>query len=168
MKDRIFAHTIQHCSLLLKRTALLCFFLVSSIGYAQQKPKITTEVDTTFIKIGDQVQWKISVEVDSVDQVIFPEGQTFSPLETVEAYATDTTRKKDRLTLQKIYALTQFDSGRYKLPTQRIEINGTGYFTDSLFIDVETVPVDTIAQKLYDIKPLISVEKNNADLWKSR
>jgi len=72
---------------------------VSSIGYAQQKPKITTEVDTTFIKIGDQVQWKISVEVDSVDQVIFPEGQTFSPLETVEAYATDTTRKKDRLTL---------------------------------------------------------------------
>ena len=166
MMYSVFTPRIQHGSFLLKRIVFLCFVLVTSLIAAQENPKIISAVDTTFIKIGDQVQWTVSVEVDSVDQVIFPEGQTFSPLETVEAYATDTTRKKDRLTLQKIYALTQFDSGRYKLPTQRIEINGTGYFTDSLFIDVATVPVDTIAQNLYDIKPLISVEKNNADLWK--
>ena len=106
------------------------------------------------------------VEIDSTDQVIFPEGQTFSPLETVEAFAADTTRKKDRITLQKIYALTQFDSGSYKLPTQRIEINGIGYFTDSLQINVETIPVDTLAQKMYDIKPLIAVDKTNPDWWK--
>jgi hypothetical protein len=108
----------------------------------------------------------VTVEVDSTDNVIFPEGQTFSPLETVEAFATDTTRKKDRFTLMKTYALTQFDSGSYKLPTQRIEINGKGYFTDSLRIDVATVPVDTMAQKMYDIKPLIQVEKSNSGWWK--
>ena len=166
MRGRSLKFRIQCCTFLIKRAVLLCFILTTFIGFAQEKPKIASEVDTTFIKIGDQVQWKVSVEVDSVDQVIFPEGQTFSPLETVEAYATDTTRKKDRLTLQKIYALTQFDSGRYKLPPQRIEINGIGYFTDSLFIDVATIPVDTIAQKLYDIKPLIAVEKSNANFWK--
>lgn len=135
-------------------------------GFAQTKPTIQTEVDTTYIRIGEQIQWKITVGIDSTDQVIFPEGQTFSPLETVEAYATDTTRKNDRLTLQKIYALTQFDSGSYKLPSQRIEINGTGYFTDSLQINVETIPVDTLNQKMYDIKPLIVVEKTNPDWWK--
>jgi hypothetical protein len=145
---------------------LIALLMFGFQGFSQSKPSITTQIDTTYIRIGEQVQWKISVEVDSTDQVIFPEGQTFSPLETVEAYATDTTRKKDRITLQKIYALTQFDSGSYKLPTQRIEINGIGYFTDSLRIDVETIPVDTLAQKMYDIKPLIAVEKTNSDWWK--
>ncbi|WP_437369354.1 hypothetical protein [Maribacter litoralis] len=142
------------------------FLLCSITLSAQENPKITTEVDTTFIKIGEQVQWKVTVDIDSTDFVIFPEGQTFSPLETVEAFATDTTRNKDRLTLQKIYALTQFDSGAYKLPSQRIDINGTGYMTDSSMINVATVPVDTLNQKMYDIKPLINVEKSNYTFWK--
>jgi hypothetical protein len=145
---------------------LMVLLLLGFQGFSQSKPSIRTQVDTTYIRIGEQIQWQVSVEIDSTDQVLFPEGQTFSPLETVEAYATDTTRKKDRLTLQKIYALTQFDSGSYKLPKQRIEINGIGYFTDSLQINVETIPVDTLAQKMYDIKPLIVVEKTNPDWWK--
>ena len=97
--------------------------------------------------------------------VIFPEGQTFSPLETVEAFATDTTRKDGRMVLQKIYALTQFDSGAYKLPAQRIEVNGQGFMTDSSLVNVATVPVDTLAQKMYDIKPLMEVDRNRAELW---
>ncbi|MBT8282467.1 MAG: hypothetical protein KJO86_01925, partial [Muriicola sp.] len=106
----------------------------------------------------------VSVEADTTAQVIFPEGQTFSPLETVEAFKTDTTRKADRMTLQKIYALTQFDSGSYLLPAQRIEIDGKGYFTDSLLVSVSTIEVDTVNKEIYDIKPLISVEKNRANL----
>ncbi|EAR02959.1 hypothetical protein [Maribacter sp. HTCC2170] len=144
---------------------VICLFLVSLNGFGQNAPKVSSEVDTTFIKIGDQLKFKVIVEVDSTDIVIFPEGQTFSPLETVEAFATDTTRKNDRVTLLKTYALTQFDSGFYKLPSQRIEINGKGFFTDSLLVNVATVPVDTLAQKMYDIKPLIQVEKSNSQWW---
>jgi hypothetical protein len=142
------------------------FFTIGVKGYSQTEPKISSKVDTTFIKIGDQLKFTVTVEADSTDQVIFPEGQTFSPLETVEAFATDTLRKPDRMTLQKIYALTQFDSGSYKLPSQRIEINGKGYFTDSLEISVATVPVDTVAQKMYDIKGLMQVERSNSEIWK--
>jgi flagellar basal body-associated protein FliL len=142
----------------------LLFFGNSII--AQLQPVITSKIDTTNIKIGEQLHFTVTVEVDSTAQVFFPEGQTFSPLETVEAFKTDTTRKKDRITLQKIYALTQFDSGSYVLPAQRIEINGAGFFTDSLKVDVATVPVDTVNQKMYDIKPLISVQKSNSAFWK--
>ncbi len=150
---------------------LRCFFLwfvfVFSISvFSQTDPKVGSEIDTTSIKIGEQIRFTVTVEADTMAQVIFPEGQTFSPLETVEAFETDTTKKKDRFTLQKTYALTQFDSGSYKLPAQRIEINGKGYFTDSLRIEVATVPVDTVAQKMYDIKELMVVEKNNARFWK--
>ncbi len=147
-----------------KLHAFLClFFACSFIGFSQNAPTVKTNVDTTAIKIGEQINFKITVEADSTDLVIFPEGQTFSPLETVEAYKTDTTRKKNRITLQKIYALTQFDSGVYKLPAQRIEINGKAFFTDSLQVNVATVAVDTTAQKMYDIKPLIEVEKSSGE-----
>lgn len=133
---------------------------------AQEPPRVVSEADTTIIKIGEQIRFKVTVEADSAATVIFPEGQTFSPLETVEAYKTDTTLRNNRMTLQKIYALTQFDSGIYQLPTQRIEINGQGYFTDSLLVHVATVPVDTLTQKMYDIKPLMEVERSYADTWK--
>ncbi|WP_405385111.1 hypothetical protein [Maribacter sp. LLG6340-A2] len=145
---------------------LLAFLCCALSLSAQQNPNIQTSIDTTSIRIGEQIKWSVTVEVDTTAQVIFPEGQTFSPLETVEAFVTDTTRKKDRLTLQKIYALTQFDSGAYKLPSQRIEINGTGYMTDSMLINVANVAVDTLNQKMYDIKPIINVEKSNTEILK--
>jgi len=157
---------IENGASFIKRISPLFVFLLFIFELsAQERPNISSKVDTTFIKIGEQVQWTVTVDIDSTDFVIFPEGQTFSPLETVEAFATDTTRKKDRLTLQKIYALTQFDSGAYKLPSQRIDINGTGFMTDSMLINVATIPVDTLNQKMYDIKPLINVEKSNYDFW---
>lgn len=142
------------------------FFFWAFDGFSQDDATVRSEVDTTFIKIGDQINFKVVVEADTTAQVIFPEGQTFSPLETVEAFATDTTRKKDRMVLEKMYALTQFDSGTYKLPAQRIDINGKGYLTDSLLINVGNVPVDTLVQKMFDIKPLMEVEKSNTGLWK--
>lgn len=151
----------------LRRSMPMFVFLLFIIqGFAQERPTVSTEIDTTYIKIGEQIHWTVTVDIDTTSTVIFPEGQTFSPLETVEAFATDTTRKKDRLTLQKIYALTQFDSGAYKLPSQRIEINGMGFMTDSMLINVATIPVDTLNQKMYDIKPLINVEKSNIEFWK--
>ncbi|MEP3208848.1 MAG: hypothetical protein ABJN95_06655 [Maribacter sp.] len=149
-----------------KRVFLLLLLCFAFVGYAQTSPTVTSEVDTTFIKIGEQIIWTVTVDVDTTANVIFPEGQTFSPLETVESFKTDTTRKKDRLLLEKSYALTQFDSGSYKLPKQFIDINGQGFYTDSLRIDVATVAVDTINQKMYDIKDLISVEKSHSGWWK--
>ncbi len=157
---------VTSCASQLSRCIIVCLFFFSFVGVSQTPPKISSKVDTTFIKIGEQIQFTVTVDVDSTDQVIFPEGQTFSPLETVEALPTDTTKKQSRYILQKTYALTQFDSGVYKLPTQFIDINGKGFYTDSLMVNVATVPVDTIAQKMYDIKPLINVEKSNASFWK--
>lgn len=149
---------------LLQQVFVVLFLCCTSMLKAQSLPRVSSSVDTTTIKIGEQINFQVTVEADTMAQVIFPEGQTFSPLETVEAFKTDTTRQPDRMTLQKIYALTQFDSGSYMLPIQRIEINGKGYFTDSLLVQVSTVEVDTITKEIYDIKPLIPIEKNSADI----
>ena len=115
----------------LARGLLAPFMLLGARSvFGQAGPSITTSIDTTSIRIGEQVRFTIAVEADTTSQVIFPEGQTFSPLETVAAFKTDTTIRDRRMTLLKTYALTQFDSGVYLLPTQRIEVDGKGYFTD--------------------------------------
>ncbi len=145
--------------------ALVCscvFFLYSSVSIAQVK----SGVDVSEIKIGEQITFQVEVETDSTDLVVFPEGATFSPLEVIESYDIDTTKNAVKFNLIKKYGLTQFDSGAYTIPRQKIIINDKTLFTDSLKVIVNPVVVDTTKQGLYAIKPIISVEKSSSDWWK--
>lgn len=160
----------KHLQLFLPKVSwvgVILFLVCAQQSFAQIAPKVTSSIDRNEIKIGEQINFQITVEVDSTAQVVFPEGQTFFPLEMVEALMTDSIKKSTRIQLQKTYALTQFDSGVYTLPRQKISINDILYYTDSLKIGVATVPVDTITQQMYDIKPLIPVEKSYAKLWQT-
>jgi len=146
------------------RTIVLSFFfaLLSLFSFSQVK----TSVDSTSIKIGAQVTYKIEVDVDTTSLVIFPESQTFSPMEMIESYTIDTTKSKDRYNLIKKYGLTQFDSGRYTIPKQKVLIGSKEFYTDSLKVEIREVVVDTTKQGLYDIKPIIKVEKSIGNWWK--
>ena len=137
-----------------------CFF--SLISFSQ----VTSEVDTTKIRIGEQINYKINVETDTTNLVVFPEGQTFMPLEAVEALKIDTTKKESKFVLSRIYKLTQFDSGAYTIPRQKIIVGDKPFYTDSLRVEVNTIKVDTTKQKLYDIKPIIEVDKSSSNWWK--
>nr|WP_321234750.1 BatD family protein [uncultured Psychroserpens sp.] len=140
----------------------MAFCLLSFISSAQ----VTSSIDTTKIRIGEQITYKIQVETDTTDLVVFPEGQTFLPLEMIESYKVDTTKNKAKFQLIKTYGLTQFDSGSYVIPKQKIVVGTKTFFTDSLKVEVNTVAVDTTKQNLYDIKPLIEVDKASSDWWK--
>ncbi len=131
------------------------FFLIVSFSLNAQQ--IDASVDTATIKIGEQITYSITVEAQKEDLVVFPEGQTFSPLEMIESYSVDTTRLEDRLKLLKEYAITQFDSGSYTIPRQRVMINDRNFFTDSMLVEVRDVEVDTTKQHLYPIKPSVEV-----------
>lgn len=139
----------------------LVFTLFSLVLSAQ----VTSTIDSTTIKIGEQITYYIQVESKTNDLVVFPEGQTFSPLEMIESYAVDTVKNKDKFNLIKKYGLTQFDSGHYTIPRQKIIVGDKTFFTDSLKVEVKNVVVDT-TQGIYDIKPIIGVEKSGSDGWK--
>jgi hypothetical protein len=98
--------------------------------------------------------------------VNFPtEAQSFAPLELVSASEVDSLEYQGKLQLLKKYALTQFDSGSYTIPKQLVLVNNQAYFTTPLKLKVLDVPVDTLKQNLYDIKPLASVEKIATYEW---
>ncbi|MBZ9730270.1 DUF4381 domain-containing protein [Salegentibacter sp. JZCK2] len=141
-----------------KAAALLLFLLLSFQAFAQQ-PQINAGIDSSSIKIGEQIIFSIEVETDSTDLVVFPEGQTFDPMEMVESLGADTTTVEDRFRLLKKYSLTQFDSGVYTIPQQKIIIQNREYLTDSFRVEVADVQVDTTRQKMYPIKPAVDVPK---------
>jgi hypothetical protein len=148
---------------------LLYIFLIS-IGFgcfAQQK-QIETSVDSTKIRIGSQFHLILKTKVDTTSAVIFPKEQMFGALEVLEDYPTDTIiDKKDRAKFELIkkYGLTQFDSGRYVIPQLKVLINNKPFLTDSLFIEVTNIQVDTLKQPLFDIKDVIADNQSSSMKW---
>jgi hypothetical protein len=147
---------------LVNLTLLLVFFL----GSYEIKAQVNSSIDLDSIKIGEQIIYKIQVEADTTDFVAFPEGQTFLPLEVVESFKVDTTINERRMSLIKKYGLTQFDSGSYTIPRQKVAVANKFLYTDSLKVEVNNIEIDTTKQGLYDIKPLTNVNKSPSNWWK--
>lgn len=122
----------------------ICLFL-ASFTFAQQ-PQVKAEIDTTNIRIGEQFQYKISVDV--TENVIIPKLENLKGLEVIDTLKIDTIENK----LVQKYILTGFDSGAFYIPRQQIFIRNQAYLTDSLLVNVATVPIDTTKIKKFPIK----------------
>lgn len=135
--------------------------------FAQQK-QIETTTDSTKIRIGSQFHLILKTKVDTASSVIFPKEQMFGALEVLEDYPIDTiidNKNRTKFELIKKYGLTQFDSGRYVIPQLKVLINNKPFLTDSLFIEVTNVQVDTLKQPLYDIKDVIVDNQSSSMKW---
>ena len=133
---------------------VIFFLLFSTFTFSQ----VTLKVDTTHIRIGEQIQYEIATE--NTAKVIFPKLQldSLGKVEVVHSLPIDTLKNR----LYKKYLLTSFDSGTYQLPPQKVFIDNRSYLTDSLLISVVTVAVDTTKQKLFPIK---SIYKATPKTW---
>ncbi len=130
----------------------LVYLFVIAIPFLSNA-QITTKTDTTKIRIGEQIILKYSI--DKEQNVQFPKKlqlDSLKRLEVVKSFAIDTIKNR----LIKKYVITSFDSGRYAIPPQLIMSNGKILKTDSIWIDVSTVAVDTTKQKLFSIKSIQS------------
>ena len=146
----------------MKRSKFLFFGLIFffCIIRGQTAPELNVAVDTTKMRIGEQINYTLQIKADSTVKVIFPEQALFAPFEILEESPIDTIRAETQFLFTKKYALIQFDSGAYWLPPQKVLVDGFAKISDSLLIQVATVPVDTLKQKLFDIKPIVQVEQN--------
>lgn len=129
----------------MKAKLFYLFLLIYNVGFSQSD-KIKIEVDTTNIRIGEQFQYKISV--NETENVILPKLENLQGLEVVDTLKVDTLKNK---LIQK-YILTGFDSGAFYIPQQQVFIKNQAYLTDSLLINVATVAIDTSKIKKFPIK----------------
>lgn len=144
---------------------ILYLTLLSAVVFAQQK-QLVTSIDKTKNKIGGEFQLTLKTSVDTTAKVAFPNPKNFGPLEVIESYKIDTVKNGARYDLIKKYGLTQFDSGKYTIPRVTVLINNKPFFSDSLRVEVDNVVVDTLKQKMYDIKPIAEVTSSKSWIWK--
>ena len=143
---------------------LVLFSFTSGIG--QVYKEIIIAVDSTEFKIGEQINIRFQVKGDSLSKIQFPEQPNFAPFELLEIFPLDTIRSQTHYLFTKKYAIIQFDSGNYWIPKQKILINGVNAISDSISIRINTVVVDTLKQPLFDIKPLVKLERGYKELTK--
>lgn len=150
---------------------LLGFFLAPFASFAQQQGEIKATVDTESIRLGEQVQLRLSATMPPQGMnIVFPQiPDSFGHFEVVRRSPLDTTTQGTTKFLGQTIVLTSFDSGRWDIPALRFDVVSGGNITDSaftapLYIDVNTVKVDT-TQAFKPIKGLRQVAWNFWDYW---
>jgi hypothetical protein len=141
----------------------ILFFLISTSLFAQKQ--VETKIDVTRNKIGAQFNLTLKTNVDTLAKVVFPTSKNFGKMEVIRSYIIDTIKRGDRYELIKKYGVTQFDSGKYVIPSLKVLINNKIFATDSLVVEVSNVQVDTLKQKLFDIKPIVEVPYELSYFW---
>jgi hypothetical protein len=130
------------------KRGFLCFVLFSLFCFTSfSQSLVKVEIDTTNIRIGEQFQYKLSVE--ETENVILPHLE-LNGLEIIDSTQIDTVKNS----LIRKYILTGFDSGAFYIPQQQVFVKNQAYLTDSLLVNVATVAVDTTKVKKFPIKAI--------------
>ncbi|MDA0758024.1 MAG: hypothetical protein O3C01_05095 [Bacteroidetes bacterium] len=143
---------------------LIC---VNTNLYSQDLPIISSKVDTTSIKVGEQIKYELKLTVDTLTLVALDSNKFFTPFEVILEEEWDTLRFENKFSLKKNFSLTSFDPGTFFLKSPKIIINDVLFYSDSILIDVLSVKVDTVSKKFFDIKNIIEVNKNDEGWWRN-
>ena len=130
----------------------LSFFALFNQLNAQEASNF---VDTTSIRIGEQINYKINIKLDSLDEINFPKAKDFAPFELINEFKVDTNYLDKKFIISKQFALTFFDSGTYYIPSQKLSLLDKEIELDSFKVTINAVKIDTTKQGLYDIKPIM-------------
>ena len=130
----------------------LFFFAFINLLNAQEASNF---VDTTSIRIGEQINYKINIKLDSLDEINFPKAKDFAPFELINEFKVDTNYLDKKFIISKQFALTFFDSGTYYIPSQKLSLLNKEIKLDSFKVTINPVKIDTTKQGLYDIKPIM-------------
>lgn len=146
-------------------TILLVFLCVSFQIFSQQNPVLVSEVDTTNIKVGEQINYKIQINLDTIVDVKWGENKFSAPFEIIEEFEIDTING-ETIKFVKNFSITSFEPGIFLLKPPKISVDNILQHSDSILIEVLNVKVDTVSKKFFDIKNIIAVKKNNDGWWK--
>lgn len=154
---------------------LFFFLLISSPTILAQEVRVDAVLDTSKLRIGEQAKIDIYVNYNAREtknlKIQWPEiGDTLTgKVEVISVSPIDTTFP-DKTNSSKIFQHQQiivsvYDSGFYAVPGFKFILNddtNNTMYTDPLFLEVHTVPTDTSAKNVKDIKPPF----NEAFNWK--
>ena len=122
---------------------------------AQTRIRAEARLDSNRILIGDQVRLHLSVSGKALPSLLLPQpcDTCLTGLEIIRRLPADTLREGNSATLSQDWILTGFDSGQFVIPAFAIFDKDSHLLaaTDPLWLEVNTIPVDT-SLAIKDIK----------------
>ena len=142
----------------------LLFFLLFKLSIGQ-KINISAALDSTKIRIGEQVKLDLYVSYSAKQnnlKIQWPNiADTITDkIEVISVSVIDTTSpdksNPDIIQQHQQITISAYDSGYFAIPGFKFFINNdsaNAFYTQSLFLEVHTVPTDSSITKTKDIKP---------------
>jgi hypothetical protein len=159
----------------MRKNRYILFILLLSLTFAKaQDVRVNAVIDSSKIRIGEQVKLDLYVNYNSNQKdfkIEWPKiGDTITEkIEVISVSVIDTTipDKNNPSFIQQHQQLiiSVYDSGYFAVPSFKYILNNDTnnvLYTPPLMLEVHTVPTDTSATKLKDIKPIFNEEFN----WK--
>ena len=132
---------------------ILLSIVYAAVTYQLKAQKVTVNIHSNEILIGDQVQLDITVQANNIDSLKWPLFQdTLSEhVEIVSELDPDTSSLDNSPTITRKLILTSFDSGLWAIPPIPVQIGEDVLETEPILLSVQTVEVDT-SEAIKDIK----------------
>ncbi|WP_291911669.1 hypothetical protein [Chitinophaga sp. CB10] len=156
----------------------LCFLpglVLPGTLLAQTAPEVHAGVDTTSIRIGEQIKLRLTATIPAEQLKGIRLGFPILPdsldhFEVVSRSSVDTSGDDKLKVLGQTFVITSFDSGHWEIPAMRFEVlQNNSSLADSLYtqpvgIDVGTVAVDT-TKAFKPIKSVVAAPWRIWDYW---
>lgn len=138
------------------------FFLFSIISFGQ----INTEIDTARIKIGEPIQYTLTVPFNSKDKIQLPQFKdTLSFHIEILDQKIDTVLDGEKQKLVQHLSITSFDPGDFLIRSFPVVVNDDTLLSASFQIKVDDVEIDSANLGGFPIKPIMEEEYTWKDYW---
>ncbi|MEZ4936274.1 MAG: hypothetical protein R2799_01635 [Crocinitomicaceae bacterium] len=164
---------------------VIAVFIFQQFSFGQTE--IRASLERKSMRLGEQTTYKIRVDLaleDSTAIVQFPSNEESFQVQRVDTPMTatfeiisfylDTLKDINTglLSFEKNYIITSWDTGIYVIDSLQVLVNDSAYSTNSTYIEIGDVPVDT-TKDIVDIKEIYSVEGTENEIaegnsWWSR
>ena len=137
-------------------------FLMSNFTFGQ----IDTKIDTAHIKIGEPIQYTLTVPVPPKKQIKLPELQdTLSFHIEILEQKIDTVFEGEKKNLVQRLTLTSFDPGEFLIRSLPVVVGDDTLLSHSFQIKVDEVKIDSANLAGFPIKPIMEEEYTWKDYW---
>ena len=160
---------LNHQHKKMKKLKYIFIILILSVAFAKaQDVRVQAVLDSSKIRIGEQVKIDVYLNYNANQtnfKVQWPSiGDTLTDkIEVISVSAIDTTipdkGNPSNILQHQQLIISAYDSGYFAIPGFKFMLNNDTnnvLFTQTLLLEVHTVPTDTSATKLKDIKPIFN------------
>lgn len=149
---------------LFKLILTIIIITTSAFKASSQGAYVRAELDTSYILVGDQINFTLTAEQLATAKVIFPElkDSIIGQIKVLSAHKPDTIKNTNNyIRVIRKYTITSFDSGDYTIPALPFKIesaNGTdSIFSNTVFLGVRNAEAPKGKEPIFDIKSVLKV-----------